>query len=315
MKIAVNQGGTGTQQQPTSGQLLIGKSDGSYALATLTDGTGILITEGSGTITIASTVTAYTDELAQDAVGGILLDTTRINLVYDDATPTISADLISNTITAGYLSASATDILFGRSTAGAGAGEEVACTAFARSILDDANEAAFKATVNLEIGTDVQAYDADLTVWGATNPDPLNGNLVLHGGTGAGPTWSGVDLTADVINILTSVNGGTGNGFTKFSGPATGEKTFTLPNASATILTSNAAVTVAQGGTGVTSTTAYAVLCGGTTTTNPLQSIASVGSAGQVLTSNGAGTLPTFQDAGAGAEAAANKVLRYMNLS
>jgi hypothetical protein len=35
-------------------------------------------------------------------------------------------------------------------------------TAFGRSILDDANEATFKATVNLEIGTDVQAYDAEL---------------------------------------------------------------------------------------------------------------------------------------------------------
>lgn len=36
-------------------------------------------------------------------------------------------------------------------------------TAFAKTILDDADEATFKATVNLEIGTDVQAYDAELT--------------------------------------------------------------------------------------------------------------------------------------------------------
>jgi hypothetical protein len=56
---------------------------------------------------------------------------------------------------------------------------------------------------------------------------------------------------------------------------------------------------VAGGGTGVTSNTAYAVLCGGTTSTNPIQSVASVGSAGQVLTSNGAGALPTFQSGGA----------------
>jgi len=57
------------------------------------------------------------------------------------------------------------------------------------------------------------------------------------------------------------------------------------------------ALPVAAGGTGVSSNTAYAVLCGGTTSTNPIQSIASVGTAGQVLTSNGAGALPTMQAA------------------
>lgn len=55
----------------------------------------------------------------------------------------------------------ATNKLLGRATAGTGAVEEIDCTAFARSILDDADEATFKATVNLEIGVDVQAYDAD----------------------------------------------------------------------------------------------------------------------------------------------------------
>lgn len=57
---------------------------------------------------------------------------------------------------------------------------------------------------------------------------------------------------------------------------------------------------VAGGGTGLTSTTAYSVLCGGTTTTGALQSVASVGTTGQVLTSNGASALPTFQAASGG---------------
>jgi hypothetical protein len=52
---------------------------------------------------------------------------------------------------------------------------------------------------------------------------------------------------------------------------------------------------VANGGTGATSQTAYAVLAGGTTSTGAYQSVASVGTSGQVLTSNGAGALPTFQ--------------------
>jgi hypothetical protein len=54
-------------------------------------------------------------------------------------------------------------------------------------------------------------------------------------------------------------------------------------------------IAIANGGTGDTSLTAYAVLCGGTTSTAAIQSIASVGTSGQVLTSNGAGALPTFQ--------------------
>lgn len=54
-------------------------------------------------------------------------------------------------------------------------------------------------------------------------------------------------------------------------------------------------ITVSNGGTGRTTQTAYAVICGGATTTAAQQSIASVGTAGQILTSNGAGALPTFQ--------------------
>lgn len=56
-------------------------------------------------------------------------------------------------------------------------------------------------------------------------------------------------------------------------------------------------IEVAKGGTGNSSLTAYAVLCGGTTTTGAIQSIASVGTSGQLLTSNGSSSLPTFQDA------------------
>lgn len=54
-------------------------------------------------------------------------------------------------------------------------------------------------------------------------------------------------------------------------------------------------ISVADGGTGRSSHTEYAVICGGTTTTAAQQSIASVGNSGEVLTSNGAGALPTFQ--------------------
>ena len=62
--------------------------------------------------------------------------------------------------------------------------------------------------------------------------------------------------SADLTGVIASTYGGTGNGFTKFSGATSAEKTYTLPDATTTILTTNAAVTIAQGGTGQTTKTA-----------------------------------------------------------
>lgn len=86
--------------------------------------------------------------------------------------------------------------------------------------------------------------------------DDTNVTLTL----GGSPTTALVNATSMTLGwtgLLGSSRGGTGNEFTKIAGPTTAEKTFTLPDASATILTSNTAVTVAQGGTGAgTATTA-----------------------------------------------------------
>ena len=68
-------------------------------------------------------------------------------------------------------------------------------------------------------------------------------------------------------------------------------------------LTTNA-LTVGNGGTGVSSFTPYAVLTGGTSLTGALQQVSGLGISGQVLTSNGDGALPTWQDASGGADTA-----------
>lgn len=58
---------------------------------------------------------------------------------------------------------------------------------------------------------------------------------------------------------------------------------------------------VLEGGTGVnTLTTPYGVLCAGTTATGAVQTLGALGASGTVLTSNGAGALPSFQAAGGG---------------
>jgi hypothetical protein len=66
--IGTGYGGTG-QTTYTDGQLLIGKTDGTLAKATLTAGTNVSITNGNGSISIASTDTTYTAGDGLDLVG------------------------------------------------------------------------------------------------------------------------------------------------------------------------------------------------------------------------------------------------------
>jgi len=118
----------------------------------------------------------------------------------------------------------------------------------------------------------------------ASSAGTTNVSSITFGSTGLTPSTATTGAVT-VAGTLAIANGGTGSTSTTYCSLTT-NVTGTLP--------------VANGGTGVASTTAYAVLCGGTTTTSPFQAIASVGSATQVLTSNGAGALPTFQTPAAG---------------
>jgi hypothetical protein len=60
-------------------------------------------------------------------------------------------------------------------------------------------------------------------------------------------------------------------------------------------LVSTGTLGVDQGGTGLSTATAYSVVFAGTTGTGAFQAAAGPGTATHVLTSNGAGALPTFQ--------------------
>lgn len=76
-----------------------------------------------------------------------------------DGAQTIAADAVTY---AKMQNVSATDKVLGRSSVGAGDVEEIACTAAGRALLDDADAAAQRTTLGLVIGTNVQAYDAEL---------------------------------------------------------------------------------------------------------------------------------------------------------
>lgn len=111
----------------------------------LTAGAGISITpnDGGDTIAIASSVTQYTDEMAQDTIGGALTDTATIDFTYNDGAGAITADVKDGSVTyAKMQDVSATDKVLGRSTAGAGDPEEIACTATGRAMIAAATAAA-----------------------------------------------------------------------------------------------------------------------------------------------------------------------------
>lgn len=120
--IVANNGISNALLRQSPAVSLVGNPTGGVANVTdITLGAGLSFV---GT-TLTSTITQYTDEQAQDATGAMAANSARVTLTYVDATPSLTADLVLDTVTVGYMHSSATDRLFGRDTAAAGAGEEI----------------------------------------------------------------------------------------------------------------------------------------------------------------------------------------------
>jgi hypothetical protein len=91
----------------------------------------------------------------------------------------------------------------------------------------------------------------------------------------------------------------TGYGFNGNGAAYVGSHTYYTNTAGATLGTINVRNnSVTDGHTGNVSFTAYGIIAGGTTSTGALQQVSGTGTSGEVLTSNGAGLLPTWQAAG-----------------
>ena len=153
---------------------------------------------------------------------------------------------------------------------------------------DGADETLTVAVTGLVIGTDVQAFDATLTSLAA-----LGTAADKYAYTTGVDTWAEGDITAFGRSLIDDANAAAAQA-------TLGLGTLALQNTVDNGDWSGTDLAVENGGTGASSFTAYAVTCGGTTGTAALQSVSGVGTADQVLTSNGAGALPTWQDAGGG---------------
>lgn len=97
--LPVSNGGTGTTTTPTNGQVPIGNGT-NYVANTLTAGTGITVTNGAGTITIASTGGGGPSALTSNQAAPKWTNTTQLNIsnmaIYDS---TGSAALVSGSHT------------------------------------------------------------------------------------------------------------------------------------------------------------------------------------------------------------------------
>ncbi|MBI2476298.1 MAG: hypothetical protein HYV67_03580 [Candidatus Taylorbacteria bacterium] len=118
-----------------------------------------------------------------------------------------------------------------------------------------------------EIGNVVQGdilYGSATDVISALAKNTTATRYLSNTGASNNPAWAQVDLTNGITGILPTANGGTGIAYFTAAGP-TAARIFTFPDAAATVLTSNAAVTVGQGGTALTAAVSDAVLVGDST--------------------------------------------------
>jgi hypothetical protein len=235
--LAIARGGTAVSTAPTSGQLLIGTSGGGYNLSTLTAGSGISITNNSGSVTITSLASGGT-VTSVDVSGG----TTGL---------AFSGGPISTT---GTLTASWVAPL---TVTNGGTGANSAASA--------------RTNLGLAIGTDVQAYDADLTTLGGLAK--TDGNFIVGNGT----TW----VTESGSTVRTSLGATTvGSNFFTLANP--GAVTFPRINADNSVSTLDAATFRTAIGAGTSSATGTVTSVGGTGTVSGLTLTGTVTSSGNL---------------------------------
>lgn len=249
--IAVARGGTGINNAaPANGQLLIGNGGTAFTLATLTQGTGVTITNGAGSITIANAgVTSVTGTANRVLVnGGTVAVSGAVTLsapqdIHTGATPTFAR----LTLTDGTMTVS-TPVITATQTWNAGA---VVFEGIKLNITDTTS-AIGSLLMDLEVGGvsrfSVRKDGAVVAgLWQATvigetfggtgqtvyaigdilfaNSTTTLSKLAIAGAgnvliSGSTPSWGKVALTTHISGTLPTANGGTGVALTT---PANGQ--------------------------------------------------------------------------------------------
>lgn len=153
-------------------------ADGGTGRTTLT-ASAILL--GAGTSAIGALPISTAEYPVKMNAGGTAFEVAQL------ATAGIADDAVTY---AKIQDVSATDKLLGRSTAGAGVIEEIACTSFARTILDDADAATVRATIGAGTGT----------IGGSTGA--TDNRILRSDGTGAATVQNSAVTLDDTGNVI-----------------------------------------------------------------------------------------------------------------